>query len=223
VGDYIVEVDGHPVWDMDEATDALTMAPEVFSVTVMSLNPEVEEVVEEEDGSENGYGSDPSSTAESSNAPSPERYSPHEVHWDEFGILVADGDDEVVAAFAALKEAAQDVPAVNNTPLHLASFMGMPAIVRLLVAEGADMTAKNDDDATAADIACQHADADGRNLAEILSILKAQGRVEALMTGSGVTPERVEEWSVSEVLAWANKQGERSGLFGVLGYNVCPR
>lgn len=42
-GDYIVEVDGQPVWDMDEATEALMNAPLVFTVTVMSLEPEGEE------------------------------------------------------------------------------------------------------------------------------------------------------------------------------------
>eukprot|EP00729_Bicosta_minor_P020020 gene20020-21664_t len=260
-GDYIVEVDGQPVWDMDEATEALMNAPLVFTVTVMSLEPEGEEAtvmieqdlddplpmdpnpiydengndinpvtspsqqqqqhvfVETQDGVGEGYdnvgglGTDGQFIIQDdpdgwrSNATSPE------VLWEEVGQAVANGEIDVLKAFSVLKAASDETPefaasaADNNTPLHLASLMGMPAIVRLLVAEGADPDAKNDNGDTPSDVACEHADADSSSMAEILSILKAQDLESTLLTGSRPNPEAVDEWSVSEVLEWANEQG----------------
>lgn len=142
-----------------------------------------------------------------SNATSPE------VLWEEVGQAVANGEIDVLKAFSVLKAASDETPefaasaADNNTPLHLASLMGMPAIVRLLVAEGADPAAKNDNGDTPSDVACEHADADSSSMAEILSILKAQDLESTLLTGSRPNPEAVDEWSVSEVLEWANEQG----------------
>ena len=44
-----MEVDGQPVWDMDEATEALMDAPLQFTVTVMSLEPEDEATMIDQD------------------------------------------------------------------------------------------------------------------------------------------------------------------------------